>query len=387
MSSLAESPSSCPSVTSTSRALAQVPRRQVQWIGAQMVGTAVLLYALPGLVMEPEWLLILTTALGAAFAHPGRLWTAPVVFATVTLTGLIFMEVNWPPVIGAGAAAGLMATWTLPWRTDAMDHLNGVFAGVIGLTTGTMLGMAAVSAAPETAPAALVGALLIALCGSASLYPAALRFDREGQIPSSRTVQTTLQLGFRPPVFQAIKLYTTAATSTTDAEVRRGLAEVVTWIYRMQCSLQSLHGDLENIDVASVQTRIDALEQPGEHTDPFTRDRHRATAAHLRRLLDHRDKLKLEQHRTESLVAYAIAFLEEARAGLALAKQLPGEAIPNRLNDVLEHLRGQALAGDARRQTAREVEIHPSPSWRRSPSKEPMSTPIAAEPPPESQGV
>ena len=137
----------------------------------------------------------------------------------------------------------------------------------------------------------------------------------------------------------------------------------------------------------SVQSRIDALEQQGDEVDSFSRDRHLATAAHLRRLLDHRDKLQLELQRTESLVAYALAFLEEARAGLALAKQLPGEAIPNRLSDVLEHLRGQALAGDARRQTAREVEIQPGLPRAQSRAKPLEPTPDAAKSPPESQGA
>lgn len=356
---------------------------QAMWVGCQLASTALLLYTLPGITAEPELLLVISTAVGASFASPQRLWTLPVVLASVLLTGLLFMEINWPPVVGAGAAAGFMASWTSPWRTDGLDWLNGALAGIAGTTLGTLLALAAGPSLGLPAPAALLGALLIALGASISLYPSAIRFDQAAQIPTRRTVQLTLPVQYRAPVFKAMDLYSIAIATTQDSEVHRGLAEVVTWIYRLQCSAQTLHSDLAAVDVVSVQERIDALESPTSSDDAFTRDRRYATATHLRRLLDHREKLQTELDRTYSLVDYALAFLEEARAGLALAKQLPGEAVPDRLNDVLEHLRGQAIEGDARRRTAREVEIRPSSLQVRPTPPDPTAQ--ADRAPPQSQ--
>jgi hypothetical protein len=71
--------------------------------------------------------------------------------------------------------------------------------------------------------------------------------------------------------------------------------------------------------------------------------------------MEHRHLIDIERQRTHALVEYALAFLEEVRAGLAVARELPGEAIPERLSEVLGRLRGQAKAGDARRRTAREM--------------------------------
>ena len=81
-----------------------------------------------------------------------------------------------------------------------------------------------------------------------------------------------------------------------------------------------------------------------------------ATAEHLKRLLEHRAAIAVERGRTDALVEYALAFLEEARAGLAVARELPGEAIPDRLPEVLGRLRTQARDGDARRRTVRELD-------------------------------
>ena len=65
--------------------------------------------------------------------------------------------------------------------------------------------------------------------------------------------------------------------------------------------------------------------------------------------------IQTERQRTEALVDYALAFLEEARAGLAIARELPGEASPDRLPEVLGRLRDHATEGDVRRRTNREM--------------------------------
>jgi len=132
------------------------------------------------------------------------------------------------------------------------------------------------------------------------------------------------------------------------------LAEVATWVYTLQLTLQTHDEALNTSDVPDVQRRIQAC-NADDGIDAFTKDRQMATAKHLQRLLEHRQALTKERRRTLSLVDYALAFLEEVSAGLAIARQLPGEATPDRLPEVLERLRMHADAGDARRKTQREL--------------------------------
>ena len=64
-----------------------------------------------------------------------------------------------------------------------------------------------------------------------------------------------------------------------------------------------------------------------------------------------------ERARAESLQTYALAYLEEARAGLAVARLLPGEHTPEALGSVLERLREHAADRSSRRNAAREVGV------------------------------
>ena len=111
------------------------------------------------------------------------------------------------------------------------------------------------------------------------------------------------------------------------------------------------------MDHADLEERIELLALEIEETsDPFTRDRRLATAKHLEQLLRHADQLRLERDRIASLQEYAVAYLEEARVGLTLVRTLHGEQTPGRLDEVLDRLRQHAAEGDARLQSAREVQ-------------------------------
>ena len=133
------------------------------------------------------------------------------------------------------------------------------------------------------------------------------------------------------------------------------MAEVATWVFRLQITLQALDNELSHIDPDQVRARIESNRNLGPEVDEFTRERRAATAQHLERLLQHRQAIEIEKSRTDALVDYALAFLEEARAGLAVARELPGETTPERLPEVLRRLRASAQEGDARRRTAREL--------------------------------
>lgn len=335
-------------------ALERLPWRQARWVGASVLGG--LATALTSLwVLQPEIALTLSMAAGVVAVNPRKLWAGPLVATGVTSAGLLCFALGVPAVIGAGAAAGALATWLLPHRTDWVDLLNGALGGLAGSSLGLW---AAASLLPVTLPASVAAVLttaIVAIVGSQGLLPAALRFDQEPQIPTIRKVQRGLKVMYRPHVFRALELYKSAAHQAPDVETRRGLAEVATWVFRLQLTRQAHDAELNNIDPGSVQARIDKNRDNPPDLDEFTRERRLATVAHLERLLEHREQIELEARRNEALVDYALAFLEEARAGLAVARRLPGETLPDRLPEVLERLRSQAREGDARRRTAREL--------------------------------
>ena len=335
-------------------ALGQLPRRQALWV-AGSIGAALLTAATSLWAVQPEIALTLTIAAGASIVHPRKLWAAPLVAAGVTVAGLSFFLLQLPAVIGAGAMAGALATWLVPQRTDWLDTVNGALGGLAGSSIGLW---AATSLLPEALPLSVSAALtagIVALVGSQGLVPAALRFDHQPQLPTPRQIQRALKVAYRPPVFRAVDLYRNAKNHAPDQDTRRGMAEVATWVFRLQVTRQALDLELAQIDPDQVQERIRQYRDVSADVDEFTRDRRRATAAHLERLLEHREVIRVEGHRTEALVDYALAFLEEARAGLAVAQKLPGETLPDRLPEVLDRLRSQAKEGDLRRRTAREM--------------------------------
>lgn len=335
-------------------AMSQLPRHQALWVVGQVLAAAAA--GVAGLwTTAPEIALTLTIAAGAALANPFRLWAAPLIAGGVTLTGLLFTMAEWPAVLGAGAAAGALAAMLVPWRTDWLDSVNAA----LGTLTGSSIGLfAGTSLIPETLPlglAPVLTAAMVGLVGSAGLIPVAIRFDNHPNLPTRREVERVLKVAYRPPVYRALDLFAAARRQTKDAESRRGLAEVATWVFKLQITLQTLDRELEAIDPRDIEDRISkALDT--DHADEFTRERKLQTAEHLKRLLEHRGQIDVERGRTEALVEYALAFLEEARAGLAVARELPGEASPDRLPEVLNRLRSQARDGSARRQTARELE-------------------------------
>ena len=335
-------------------ALPALPARQGLWVGVTM--TAAAAAAMVGLwAAQPELALSAALGIGAGAVNPKKLWALPVVAIAVTLAGMLFAAYELPAVIGAGAAAGALATWLLPHRTDWVDHVNGA----LGALTGSSLGLwAATSLIPASVPlvvTAIFTAGLVGLVGSQGLLPAAIRFDAGPDLPTPAQIKKELKLRYRPPVFRALELFEAAKGHAPDRETKGGLAEVATWVYRLQLTRQTLDAEAESIDPISIQERIDKYESLGQEVDEFTRERRQATAAHLRRLLEHRSLIEVEINRNEALVDYALAFLEESRAGLAVARELPGETMPDRLDEVLHRLREHAQEGDARRRTAREL--------------------------------
>jgi len=354
--SLQPSPRSELALAPSERALQQLPQHQGLWVAGSVLTTLVVGLLTNLWATSPDIALTLAIAGGASVVNPRKLWAAPLVGSAVTLAGLLFTWLGLPAVIAAGAVAGGFATWLLPRESDWLDRLHGTLGGLAGSSLGLW---AAVSLVPSSWPvllSALATAAIVGLIGSQGLLPSALRFDDEPRLPSLRDIQRALRSTYRPSVFKALDLYRSTLKQSPDLETRRGMAEIAGWVFRLQVTLQTLDQELTQIDPTRVQQRIEQYRDLPEETDDFTRKQRRATADHLERLLEHRKAIAVERGRTDALVDYALAFLEEARAGLAVARELPGETTPDRLPEVLDRLRDQARQGDARRRTAREIE-------------------------------
>lgn len=337
-------------------ALPSLPARQGSWVGAQMVVAAAV--AAVGLwAVQPELALSAAIGAGAGVVHPKRLWALPLVVLAVVAAGMLCTAYQVPAVIGAGAMAGALSTWLLPHRTDWLDHLNGALGTLAGSSLGLWAATALIPSSMPVVISAIMTAGIVGLVGSQGLLPAAIRYDNGPELPTASQIKAELKLRYRPPVLRALDLHEAARKHAPDRDTRRGLAEVATWVYRLQLTRQTLDDEAEAIDPIAIRERIDAYENLGPEADAFTRDRRLATAQHLSRLLQHRDAIETEIGRNEALVDYALAFLEEARAGLAVARTLPGDTMPERLDEVLTRLRDHAEEGDARRQSARELQV------------------------------
>lgn len=340
-----------PAHVATARAITRVPAREAGVIAATTV-TAGALAAAGAWATQPELALAVAIGLGVVGVAPRRAWAAPLT-AGATLGGaLLAGALDLSPVIGAAAVAGIAVARLVPEPTDALDHVNAALASVAGATFA-LWGSAQLVPLTGTVWGAVLGAAVVALGVSQAVVPLAIRFDAE-KVPSIPTIHRTLEPPYRPPVIQALALWTHARKYTSDAVTRRGLAELVTWVYRLQLTHQTLDQELTAIDVDKVQGRIRAAEDAlGD--DPITRERRQLTIGHLQRLLAHASTITTERARTVAMVEVAIAYLEEARAGLAISRQLPGEEVPDRLPEVLGRLRAYAAEGDARRRTMHEL--------------------------------
>ena len=259
-------------------------------------------------------------------------------------------------LLGVAAAAGALvagpaAAPSLGSRAQAALAalaLGGFGAALAG--TARALGWAA-------APAGLAQGLAWGLAGLGLLALGAAQVRTVSRPPAAATVRAQLPAPFAEPALRAVALDAALASRCPDASTRDGVGEVAAWVVRLQGSLAALAAELEAVDAANVTERINALTaDAATATDPFTRDRHLAAAEHLGALLRHRDALVAEQARTAALSAYAGAWLEEARAGLAVAAFAGAEVVPPGLGDVLDRLRSHAADSGARRRTAWELQ-------------------------------
>lgn len=319
--------------------------QQALWTGA----SAATYTAITG----PGWVdertgLAMATAVAVVALRPARAYLLPLVGLVVAGGTWALSRAGIPVALALGALAG-MAVATGP----VLTRVESVLAGAAGAGLAHALAMDVTVALPALVGVAVVGAA-VGLGAAQSLLPGALRFAARHRIPSPGTIRATLPERYRAPCQRAWSLDQEIAKRAPDRELRDGLGEVGAWVYRLGLTLAALDDDIGRIDPEAIGARradID-LDPP---SDPFIRERRQGTAQHLDRLLEHRAALARERARAASLQDYALAYLEEARAGLAVAQLQPGEASPEQLGTVLEKLRAHAAESGARRQTRREV--------------------------------
>jgi hypothetical protein len=353
-----------------------IVKRQLGWAAVQGVGA---LLAATALAAFPDLGFGLALGLGAAVAYPRRATRGlPVALGVIAITLLAGIPGDGSSTLSTWVTPGLAAGFTARGLGGAQILAAGAAAGVgLGWVAGpkeparfaqmALAGAAAAGlgawAAGQIVPGTFHPALatvsrgvIAGFVASQVLTVGALRFKQVTRPPSPRRVKATLQARYTSPCLRAWELDRDLANRSPDDETRDGLGEVAAWVYRLQWTLQRLDQELESDGLTRLVERIAVLaEEADRTTDAFTRDRKLATLRHLERLHAHAGALAEERSRTEALSQYAGAYLEEARAGLALAHLTPGDHTPDGLNDVLSRLRTHEEEAAAHRRTAREV--------------------------------
>lgn len=359
-------------------AVACLPAHQARWAIVQ--GTAFAgLSAVPALAGWTDLVFGLALGLGSAAATktpraaiavflasllgvllPGLLgpgdstlsaWAQPGLASAFAECGLSGVQV-WT----GGAALGLALGSSTVQSSPARRQLQLALAGATTIALGWSVARAVVPSTWSPALQTLVHGGLTALVGSQVLLVTALRKSVTEEVPSVKVLQRHLAPAFAEVALRARALDRDVAVLAPDPVTRDGLGEVAVWIVRLQATLQALEASLEALGPAPlVLHKADLAAAAEASDDDFVRNQRLATLQHLEQLARHRTALHVEHARTTALSDRAMAFLEEARAGLSLAQVSPGDHRPQGLDAVLRRLRDQGAEGAARRRTAREL--------------------------------
>jgi hypothetical protein len=355
--SLAELP------TDASSALAQAPARQLRWITGTLAACAGA-WILPP-VHDLTALILVGLALAALAAAPDVRAAGLALWLTLAGTGLA-VALGQSATLGAVAGAGASLGWRAAFPTDGRDAVNAALAALALTATSGWLVSVAHSATTTWASAwpglpapqvtVVTAMLAVGLPTSFAVWLPALRHDHPDA--PDRWSRRRLGADYTWRAERASELYTASARLVPDVATRRGLHEVATWVHRLQHVRQELDQELVTLAPERLEQHLGAL-APTD-ADAFTRERQRATRHHVQRLHEHRDLMLREARRAEALVDYAIAFLEDARAGLVLGRLRPGADTPTQLSEVLRRLRSHAVEREAAVRTQHELAAPPS---------------------------
>ena len=299
-------------------------------------------------VPRDRWEVVIaaTIAVGASIARPER---AALLLGAGGGTAWAAWQAGIAPTPAVAAVvsaclappAWVTAAWSA-WIAAAMAAA-ALAVGRIAVADWTPPALQWATLAAWVAAGSAVGEVAVAWWGAAPTAPhPAVRLDGLDGAP-------------REAAARAVALLR-AVPDAADAPVRAQLTELTGWVVSLADATQQLAADVRAVDAWDAGARLDALAVAPDAADPFTRDRRAATVQHLRGVLAHRAALALELDRTEALGACALACMEEAIAGLAVARQRPGASAPDGLAAMLTHLRAQARSAQARRASVWEVD-------------------------------
>ena len=333
--------------------------RQLAWT-ASAVPIAALL-SLAGVHTGSVMFFAIVAAAGLAAAYPSNALRSLHLLVGLAFAGLAAGAFGLQPGLWVAAVTGAVATWYSRGSFEIWRMVNGALVGFIGAALMAWLSSILLPAAPFPTVgivAAIATAAFYSFGVSQTIWLDGVSWRRLDAIPSKRRIRNTLAMRYREPCFKALHIDRVVRTLAPDRDTREGLMEVGAWVYRLSWALQSLDKELGLADEVDLGERIAHLEQKiATDTDTFVRDRHKAAVEHLKQTKEHRHALSVERDRTSALLDYALAFLEEARAGLAVARIQPGHDIPERLHDVLGRLRSYAHERHAERTIAAELGI------------------------------
>jgi hypothetical protein len=350
-------------------------KRQAGFVAGTVA--AGLALGLSGLASSVPELAVLPVGLGVALAFPRRLGPglgiAAAGFASAMVVGPLVQDGSTLSAVLSGApvgvpalhaAQGLGATLVMgglmPFLDDGprdpLRHLNASLALTATAGLGTWAAAQLVNPAWIPSAASLIAGALVGLVSAQALIVLALRHRTTDRIPERDVIAQTLDEHHRGAALTAWQLDHDLQGLCPDRDSREGLGEVAAWVYRLQFTRQQLEIEYQRVGGPAVEERIAELsERAAEAQDSFTQDRLLATVQHLQRLRGHREALDAERSRASALAEFAIAFLEEARAELTLARVQPGDASPDRLPEVLDRLRTYSADRALDRETRREV--------------------------------
>jgi hypothetical protein len=352
--------------------------RQLGWTGG--VTAAGLLAAVSGGATAFPELSVLPVGIGISCAFPRRAHVAVGVASvgvltalllglltpeTSTLSGLLSVgagpgapELQAIQAIGAALVMGALLPFVDEGPRDGGRMLNGALALATCSSLAAWASHSVVFAGWRPMASAAVAGLVAGAISSAALLVLAIRHRTVDRIPDREIIATTLDGQRRGAALMAWQIDASLDDLCPDADTRDGLGEVAAWVYRLQWTRQQLDLEGGRLGGGTLEARImDLSSRAAESEDPFSRDRLLASVRHLQRIQSHRCALHSERTRAGALAEFAMAFLEEARTELTLARVHPSGLGPERLPEVLHRLRSYSTDRALARNTTREVSV------------------------------
>jgi hypothetical protein len=328
--------------------------------GVSVAATAVWLSLGATLWPHPsELALAVALGVGCAVERRGPITASRVGWLAATAAcGWIASQLGLSAAIGGGASWGLSTAYARAHEKEESLRLELAAQTVLTGAAGAALALFAICflrsvSAPQ--PAWLWSAAIGAVTAAGALTSwLPTRLATPSTPPTLREIRRRLSPAYQAPAIAALERYGAIARRVPATEPPSPIGEIARWVVRLQLTAEALDRAIGAIPVEATRGRIASLSGRSDD-DPAERARRTATLGHLVRLLEHRDAMCAERRRTQSLVEFALAALDECDASATLGAPLPSDRTPDRIPEVLAQLRAFTADRDARRRAWHEV--------------------------------